>query len=332
MSNPNTTGGPPPPGITWQALIFDSFTLAADTEIRMKNIPDAQVNLSVQPSIQMRPPSKFRLRFSPMIDMAGGNNEAAQFGVGVSPRIRWIPSAAFKAQITPMIAMGGKPKSSGLFGLTLTPSIHHTKTSKNGILLDAIGAGGQGITTTTFAHTVGTANLLLVGTSTFASGAGTLTVTCNGTAMTQVPSSSFQYYSNGVNSSGQLAFFYMFNPPAGACTIVVSFTGGSSYAVTANSASYSGVGSLGTASTVSGSSATPTQAVSGGTTKNVVFQMFGGYGNFSAYNQNQLWLANVNGNEHSCLIGHALGVSAPTFAASMPNTAWGGAAVPLIAA
>ncbi|MGV0065113.1 hypothetical protein ACRU1O_22780 [Mycobacterium colombiense] len=171
--------------------------------------------------------------------------------------------------------------------------------------------------------------MVLVGVSSFASGPGTLTVTLGGTAMTQA--GGFQYYSNGVNSSGNLEVYSMFNPPKNNQTIAVNWSGGYSYAVTANSVSYAGVVSLGTAVDVSGSTSPASQSASGGDFRSAFFQMFGGYTNFTGYNQNQRWLANISGNARSCLIGDALGQAAPTFNAPMASgTVWGGILLPLL--
>lgn len=198
------------------------------------------------------------------------------------------------------------------------------------VLPDAIGAGIEG-TGGSYLHPVGgAASLVLVGVSSFASGPGTMTVTLGGVAMTQV--ASFQYYSNGVNSSGQAAIYSMFNPPKNNQTIAVSFTGSYSYAITANSVSYAGVVSLGTPADVSGSTSPAVQSASGGDPHGGFFQMLGGYANFTGYNQNQRWAANISGNARSCLIGDALWQPAPAFNAPMASSAvWGGIVVPLLA-
>lgn len=156
------------------------------------------------------------------------------------------------------------------------------------VLPDAVGAGVEATTGGSFLHPVGgAASLVLVGVSSFASGPGTMTVTLGGAAMTQVASS--QYYSNGVNSSGQVAVYSMFNPPKNNQTVAVSFTGSYSYAVTANSVSYAGVVSLGTPAQASGSTSPAAQSASGGDPRGGFFQMLGGYANFTGYNQNERW-------------------------------------------
>lgn len=178
------------------------------------------------------------------------------------------------------------------------------------VLPDAVGAGVEATTGGSFLHPVGgAASLVLVGVSSFASGPGTMTVTLGGAAMTQVASS--QYYSNGVNSSGQVAVYSMFNPPKNNQTVAVSFTGSYSYAVTANSVSYAGVVSLGTPAQASGSTSPAAQSASGGDPRGGFFQMLGGYANFTGYNQNERWVANISGNARSCLIGDALWQAVP---------------------
>ncbi|WP_142274338.1 hypothetical protein [Mycobacterium scrofulaceum] len=198
------------------------------------------------------------------------------------------------------------------------------------VLPDATGAGIEATTGGSWPHPVGGgASLVLVGVSSFASGPGTFTATLGGTAMTQV--AGFQYYSNGVNSSGQVAIYSFFNPPKNNPIIAVSFTGGYSYAVTANSVSYAGVVSLGTPAQASGSTSPAGQSASGGDARGGFFQMLGGYANFTGYNQNQRWVANISGNSHSCLIGDALWQAAPAFNAPMASsTVWGGIVVPLL--
>ncbi|OBK30144.1 hypothetical protein A5659_03630 [Mycobacterium sp. 1165196.3] len=142
----------------------------------------------------------------------------------------------------------------------------------------------------------------------------------------------YQYYSNGVNSSGQLTVFGAFNPPKGNQTVAVSFTGSYSYALTANSMSYAGVVSLGTAVDVSGSTSPASQSATGGDARSGFFQIFGGYANFTGYNQNQRWAANISGNSRSCVVGDALWQAASVFNAPMASsTNWGGIVVPLIA-
>lgn len=105
-----TTGGPPPAGITWQALIFKSFGLSVDAEIVMDQIPNAKFSVAVTPSLGMRPPSKFRIQLSPMIAMSGGSDMPAAFGVSASPLLSFgkIQSTALRLSITPVFSMAAK--------------------------------------------------------------------------------------------------------------------------------------------------------------------------------------------------------------------------------
>lgn len=118
-----TTGGPPPAGITWQALIFKSFGMSVDPEIVMRNEPDAYFNLAVTPTIGMRPPSRFKLNLSLMIAMAGGTRVPATFGLSVAPQIsmRQIPSAKATLAVTPVFSMSGRaPRRSTQINVAVT--------------------------------------------------------------------------------------------------------------------------------------------------------------------------------------------------------------------
>lgn len=323
-----TTGGPPPPGITWQALIFDSFTLAADTEIRMKNVPDAQFNVSLQPSMQMRPPSKFRLRLAPMIDMAGGNNEAAQFGVSVIPRIRWIPSAAFKASVTPMIAMGGKPKSAGLFGVNISP--HLGMVGKNTVNFDAKGAGASGTgTAITISQAHNIAGNAVVMPVCMQSSLSTTNATAKvgTTAMTKLGSSP------QVTNAGyyfQVVWFGLLNPPTGAQTVSVTMDSGSNYCE-AISLSYNSVASFGPLTTGSGTSSAPALSVSSAKGQMVAEAYSTWNTNPSGYTQTSRYAVNVNNPARPFQAGDAPGAPTVNFSAVSCDQ-WTAAAVPLIPA
>lgn len=334
-----TTGGPPPPGISWQALIFDSFTLAADTEIRMKNIPDAQFNMSVQPSIQMRPPSKFRLRVAPMIEMDGGNNEAAQFGISVNPRIRWIPSAAFKASVTPMIAMGGKPKSTGLFGLHLTPSVAAAGVGLIPPAYEAVGTGASssatGTQTISFTDTVPSDAKCALLWAVNSSSAANPTISAKvGSANATLVSSTL------ITTNGAYIYitcFAVLNPPTGSQTI--SFTTTANYVTSINTAYYKNVSSIGTPITLGNQTTVPASITAPSTRTNYLYAnafayQTGGYGyGFSAYNQNQRFMQASTASSYPMLFGDALGSGgALTFSATRALTTynWGGIIVPLI--
>lgn len=198
------------------------------------------------------------------------------------------------------------------------------------VLPDAVGPGAQIGASGSYVHPVGSgASLVLVGLSLFASGPGSITVTLGGTAMTLVQS--YQYYSNGVNSSGQVTVYSMFSPPKGSQTVAISMTGGYS-AASVNSVSYAGVKSIGAYAVVSGSSAAPSQSSTGGDPFGGFFQMFGSYANFTSYSQTERWLANVSGNAHSLVMGDALWQAAPVFNAPLASSnVWGGIVVPLLA-
>lgn len=332
-----TTGGPPPPGISWQALIFDSFTLATDTEIRMKNIPDAQFNLSVQPSIQMRPPSKFRLRVAPMIDMAGGNNEFAQFGIGVAPRIRWIPSAAFKASVTPTIAMGGKPKSTGLFGVNLTPHLGMTGSRLLAVSYDATGAGAAGTgtaNTQSWAHTIA-GNCVVMGLTCQVnqSTLPTLTAKVGTTAMTRLDSSSYYVTTGGFYIWTLL--FGLLNPPTGAQTVSIAAASATEFWA-ANSVSYNNVGSFGSVVSAHGGATAPAISASSAA-RQMVFSVIGGWeNNFTSGNQTSRWNSPLNAGASGVkptFIQDAPGAATVNVTASpAQTTGWGALTVPLVPA
>ncbi|WP_202376238.1 hypothetical protein [Mycobacterium intracellulare] len=200
--------------------------------------------------------------------------------------------------------------------------------SINKVTFDSIGTGWQGGSGTIDHHVGDGSNLILVGLSTTASGAGGASLSIGGSAMTNT--AYIQYHSNGVNDSGQVQIFSMFNPPKGDITITVGLSGGL-YAASANSVSYCGVHSIGAYTAATGNSSSPTQSAVNKDAHGVVFQMFGSYGNFTSYNQNKRWSINVSGNDHSCLLGDAFGIANPEFIASLSSsTVWGGIAVPLI--
>lgn len=323
-----TTGGPPPPGITWQALIFDSFTLAADTEIRMKNIPDAQFNMAVKPSFQMRPPSKFRLRVAPMIEMAGGNNEFAQFGMSVNPRIRWIPSAAFKASVTPMIAMGGKPKSAGLFGVNVTP--HLGMVGKNVVNFDAKGTGASGTgTAITVSQTHTIAGNAVVMPVCIQSSLSTTQVTAKvgTTAMTklgvspQMTNAGFFYW---------IVWFGLLNPPTGSQTITATADSGTNYC-SAISLSYNSVASFGSITSGSGTTSVPALSVPSAKGQMVAEAYATWNTNPSGYTQTSRYAVNVNNPARPFQAGDAPGAATVNFSA-VTSDQWTAAAVPLIPA
>lgn len=148
--------------------------------------------------------------------------------------------------------------------------------------------------------------------------------------MSPVTSAFGQYYTNNVNDSGQINVYAMLNPPKGSMSLAIALSGGY-FAVSANSASYTGVGSLGAGVFASGNSAAPSQSATGGNSRGGFFHMFGSFGNFTSYNQNQRWLVNPSGNPRACLLGDALGVAAPTFTGALSaGTVWGSVIVPLL--
>jgi hypothetical protein len=105
---PLTTGGPPPPGIYWQAAIFTAMDVVVEPNIVMRNIPDLTVDLTVTPRIQMLPPQLFPLLISPMIVMKAGTEETTSFNLRLSPNIHWIPTTAVQLTFTPSIGMAAK--------------------------------------------------------------------------------------------------------------------------------------------------------------------------------------------------------------------------------
>lgn len=196
------------------------------------------------------------------------------------------------------------------------------------ITLDAIG-GGQASTTNTatWTHVVGPgASVALVLFSTFGNAAGGRSATFGGTPMTLVPNGIFQWYSNNVNSSGQINAYYLMNPPVGTQTVVVDTSPGIYYP-NGDSLTYYGVNSLGPATTAAGNSASASQAAAdSGSFVNVM----AAYSTFTSYTQNQRYNGPSSGNTHSCQICDALEtVSAPTFTAALSSTRWGSAIIPL---
>lgn len=197
------------------------------------------------------------------------------------------------------------------------------------VSFDAVGPGGSvsGLTTS-WTHTVGpSASVVLVPFGTEAAGAYSLGVTVGGVAMTQI--ANVQYYSNGVNLSGQVGIFALLNPPKGSQTIATSGSGGA-YSVTANSISYSGVKSLATATTTSGNSALATQTTTGGGIHGAILQVFSGFANFTSINGNQRSSLSTGSNISSLITADAFGFKSFTFNAALAANVWGGAAVALV--
>jgi len=258
-----TTGGPPPPGITWQALIFKQFGLAVDPQIKVQQNPDAAFNLSVTPTIGMRPPSKFRIHLAPMLAMSGGSETAGEFDMAVSPRLGFgnAPSTALTLGVTPMISMNGQEKERGMFALIVSPSLGMTAASN--VVYDATGAGANGVSAApSWAHvaTPGAYVLALV----TAAGATVTSAKYGSSAMSILGSIGL----NNNPANGTVTLLGLANAPSGLTTISVNLSG--SHTFTANSVSYTNVATVGTPTTSYGSSATPSLTAAGGGGKLIV--------------------------------------------------------------
>jgi hypothetical protein len=134
--------------------------------------------------------------------------------------------------------------------------------------------------------------------------------------------------------SGGISYVYLFalmNPPTGIQNIILTPTGGGSVYASANSVSYKGVTSLGTAATASGSAANPSQTIAAAI-GNVVVWALGGYinNNISAFNG---LIRHNNGYVSTyavpCLVGDIPGAASTVLSATAPADAWGSIALPM---
>lgn len=333
-----TTGGPPAPGITWQALIFKSFTMSVDPELVMRENPQAAFNLAVTPSLEMRPPSKFRIRLAPMIAMGGGSDTNAALDLAVSPRLGFgnVPSTAMRLRVTPVISMNGHDKERGAFALVATPSLGMA--AVRSVIFDAVGAGSNGTgNTRSWSETIGSsASAALVLGSVLVQGGSLTAITAKvgTTSMTQLTGSPFTF----LNSGGNIFYLFAFgltSPPTGAQTIQVQFTGGTSWFAAANSLSYNDVSSFGTPVTnsASGTAASISASSSVGQRVAAVMSTSGSTtGSFSSFSQTSRWnQAGVASTNRPTIIGDAPGASTVNFTSTAPITGtWGALTVPLV--
>lgn len=102
-----------PAGTYWTAVVLESFTLAVGPSLQFRQSPDASVNLTVAPTIEMRPPSAMALLLAPMVIMSGGTRESGAFTVEVAPQIDWFPSAALSLGVSPSFSARATAVSRG---------------------------------------------------------------------------------------------------------------------------------------------------------------------------------------------------------------------------
>lgn len=332
-----TTGGPPSPGITWQALIFKSFGLSVDPELVMRENPQAAFNLAVTPSLEMRPPSKFRIRLAPMIAMGGGSDTNAAVDLAVSPRLGFgnVPATAMRLRVTPAISMNGRDKERGTFALVASPSLGMVGVRQ--ITFDAVGAGVVSNTSpVSFTDTIPTdAAVTLIWVASDASVTSpTMAATLGGSAATLVQSVN-------VSNSGThhlfLNCYSVLNPPTGSQAISFTTTGPQNCVV--NTVHYRNVSAIGTPITTTSAQAGQPSLAASSTNRNYMYvNAFSYVGTtagqtFTAYNQNQRYLKALATGNHPIVIGDAPGNGGSlTFSATRSNTTnnWGGIIVPLI--
>jgi hypothetical protein len=179
------------------------------------------------------------------------------------------------------------------------------------VTFDAAGAGyNAGGASGSWAHTI-SGNAVLVG---VACSANPPTVKVGTTSMTSL--------GTPINLGGSFNYFIfgLLNPPTGAQTIAV--TNGSLF-TNGDSVSYSGVGSIGTYATTSGSGTTISQTVSSASGQ-MVFHVCGKNldGTFGAYNQTQRYSGGTPGNSPPLLMGDAPGAGSVSFTVTISSTSW----------
>jgi pectate lyase len=147
------------------------------------------------------------------------------------------------------------------FGVLAALLLHLVSAASAAIAFDAVGStSATNAATVTWSHTVGTANILVVGLATEDTSTTTLNVsaiTYNGVALTAVSGSTA---TAGTSTFDRSQLFYLLNPPAGVHTVSVTF-GGAVNNVAAGSISLSGVaGAPATAGSNSAASGTAISA------------------------------------------------------------------------
>ncbi|WP_083063043.1 hypothetical protein [Mycobacterium arosiense] len=319
-----TTGGPPGTGFNGVGLIFTQFGVELEPTVVMRQVPDASLNLKVEPSISMMPPQNVTVRVAPTISMAAGARQPAAFSVGVSPRIGMsnfeTPDTAFVLNaVNPSMSMQGGSKEPAAFALHPTVSLGMSGTRS--VTFDAAGVGDSGVKSSySWSQTI-TGNSVLVVVNVNA--ALTATAKVGSTAMTQL------YALNSYTGSRGIIVFGLLTPPTGSQNISVSLSG--SDAGGASSASYFNVSSFGTPLTATGTGATASHTVSGSPGTRL-FQVFSGDTHtFSSYSQSQRYNQTYISGQHIPMVfGDAPGGSVTFYATTTASDNWGSIVVPLI--
>lgn len=218
------------------------------------------------------------------------------------------------------------------------------------VSFDTVGAAGYYFTagatstyTVTGTHSAagGSKNVVLLFVDAETNGqtaAATITATYNGVPMTAL--TVWNYGDDGSGDFGNIAAFYLFNPPTGTQNVAttVSTTAAGDYFITANTVSYNNVGSLGSIVTnfSTDGSVSPTLTVPNAT-NGMVSMMFGdpsaagGFGTFSGFNKTSRFNNTTDSVGAYMMIGDAKNTPNITFTASQSwSLPWGAIGVPLI--
>lgn len=200
-----------------------------------------------------------------------------------------------------------------------------------GVSYDATGAGSSNYTSSwSWLHSI-SGNAILVGIAAYGTfNPPTITVTVGGVAATQLG------YAVQLYGSDYLTVFTfgLLNPPTGSQTIVVTSGSGQLYCA-ADSVSYYGVFSFGTAVTASDPATTTAALSASSATGQMVFNAMGCIdksGSLTAYNQTTRYTIAASANNEPVLIGDAPGAATVNFSATVASgaTGWAAIAVPLV--
>ena len=210
--------------------------------------------------------------------------------------------------------------------------------SPTSIAFDAVGGGGTkaGAGTMSWTHNIN-GNFLLIYAPYYNVGGFTMTATVGGQDIS-ANTDYYTWYNDGSNFI-HMRWYWMYNPPQGSQSVVITYSGGGPVRSSANSLSYTNVGTFLGPLTTGASNATPTGTAMKMTTGGIyVCGMSGNFSSaapgtsYSAFSKTQRYnQPGISSLAQPLVIGDTAGsASDVTFTATQPSCNWGTVIFPLV--